>query len=243
MTRTNKHNSRKSVVVTAALRKELSRLKTILRKDPTCENWTDEELLCTAIRCMCEEMARIVGSDEHQTQNRDPMPLPYERWRVIPGYEGHYEASNHGRIRSLKRLEHGKPRITKQQCDNGYFQVSLRKNTNKRTERVHRLVALAFIGPPPNDKAHIDHINSDRSDCSARNLRWVSPSENHKSRVRHASIGGVQNPMSQFTAQQIRAIRRKYAAGDTQVKLAREFGVSGPTIGGIVRRKTYRNID
>ena len=104
-----------------------------------------------------------------------------EVWKSIIGYEGLYEVSNMGRIRSLERdtvckngkVRHYKENILKPYKDiYGYFNVYLRKNNKQRIYRVHRLVAIAFI-PNIGNKPYIDHINTIKIDNRVENLRWV----------------------------------------------------------------------
>ena len=114
-----------------------------------------------------------------------------EIWKDIEGYEGLYQVSSLGRVRSLDReivvLRGGNYYskiqkgciITNQKDTRGYNQVQLHKGTRKQvcTMRVCRLVANAFI-PNPDNKPCIDHINTDREDDRVSNLRWVSYKEN-----------------------------------------------------------------
>ena len=109
-----------------------------------------------------------------------------EIWKDVQGYEGLYQVSNLGRVKSLgrfiDRLVTGnywqeerilKPNKTKY----GYLMVELRKNYKPKYFKVHRLVALAFI-PNPENKPQIDHINAIKTYNSVNNLRWASHKEN-----------------------------------------------------------------
>lgn len=103
-----------------------------------------------------------------------------EEWRPIPGYEGLYEASSLGRVRS--------PRvILKQRLNNmGYPVVELSKNSRSRESLVHRQVILTFSGnPPPGMECR--HLNGDPTDNRAENLAWGSRSENTVDQVRHGT--------------------------------------------------------
>lgn len=107
-----------------------------------------------------------------------------EIWKPIAGFE-FYEVSNKGRVRSVSRdiemviggtscTRHQKGRILKPiRNPNGYTKVSIRE----QQKMIHRLVAEAFIDPVENKK-HINHKNSIRSDNRAENLEWCTPSEN-----------------------------------------------------------------
>lgn len=109
-----------------------------------------------------------------------------EIWKDIKGYEGWYQVSNLGRIKSLERTfvrKNGTPfkvreRILKYSFDHGgYPCVMLIKLKTKHNKTVHRLVAQAFI-PNPENKRCVDHIDGNRKNPIATNLRWSTVSEN-----------------------------------------------------------------
>ena len=101
-----------------------------------------------------------------------------EIWKPIKEFEGYYEVSNIGRVRSLNYKRTGKEKILKNIEDyKGYLEVGLTKNGKRKQFKVHRLVAEAFI-PNPENKPCIDHINTVKSDNRVENLRWVTYKEN-----------------------------------------------------------------
>lgn len=113
-----------------------------------------------------------------------------ERWLPIPGHEGHYEVSDHGRVRSLDRTLRQKngalrwwPGITLRPMSttNGYLKVRL-GGDNWRL--VHRLVLEAFVGPCP-DGMECLHGNDVRNDARLMNLRWGTHKENQRQAVAH----------------------------------------------------------
>lgn len=99
-----------------------------------------------------------------------------EAWKVIPGYEGLYEASSYGRIRSARR--HGTPGgiLTPVEGLQGYYMVNLCKGGRSKSLAVHGLVAAAFYGPA--EGREVDHVNRDRLDNRLGNLRYVPSSLN-----------------------------------------------------------------
>ena len=110
-----------------------------------------------------------------------------EIWKPVIGYEGFYEVSSLGRLRSVdridvntegdKRLLSGK--IIKLHKDShGYLIAVISKNGVHKTVKIHRLVAMAFI-PNPDCKRFVDHINTIRDDNRVENLRWVTARENN----------------------------------------------------------------
>lgn len=110
-----------------------------------------------------------------------------EEWRDVVGYEGYYEVSNMGRVRSIGRyvktawgFRFKQPHIMSENIHpiTGYHMVCLAKDGAKRTYMVHRLVAFAFIANPEN-KPQINHKNENKSDNRSANLEWMTAKENN----------------------------------------------------------------
>lgn len=103
-----------------------------------------------------------------------------EIWKDIAGFEGDYQVSNMGRVRSLSYRRTGKTKVLKQQIShNGYLTVGLydRRELKLYVVKVHRLVATAFV-PNPDNKPQVNHINENKLDNKADNLNWMTPTEN-----------------------------------------------------------------
>lgn len=101
-----------------------------------------------------------------------------EMWKPVKDYEGLYEISSLGRVKSLNYKGTGKEKILKNtEHSNGYLIVGLAKNGKYKLFYVHKLVAEAFI-PNPEGKPCIDHINTIKNDNRIENLRWVTHEEN-----------------------------------------------------------------
>lgn len=101
-----------------------------------------------------------------------------EQWLPIAGYEGLYEVSNYGQVASLNYRKKGERVILKLSAKTRYIKVTLRDVNGKwKTHWVHRLVGFAFL-PPPKKGEYIDHINGNKQDNHAWNLRWASPKQN-----------------------------------------------------------------
>jgi hypothetical protein len=101
-----------------------------------------------------------------------------EIWKDIKGYEGLYEVSSLGNVKSLK---YGKKRILKQGIGTyGYYLVGLCINGKQKTRRTHQLVAEAFLNHIPNgfNGMVVDHINNNRQDNNINNLQLVTAREN-----------------------------------------------------------------
>ena len=98
-----------------------------------------------------------------------------EIWCPIKGFEGLYEVSNYGRVRSIK---FGKEKILKTSRNtNGYLFVSIRKNGHRKNCRVHRLVAETFI-PNPSNLSEINHLDEDKDNNLVQNLEWCDRKSN-----------------------------------------------------------------
>ena len=105
-----------------------------------------------------------------------------EEWRDIKGYEGLYQISSEGRVKSKQRITRNnqtiKEKIRKPKIDkDGYCCVKLWIDGISKEYFIHRLVAQAFI-PNPYNKPCIDHINTNKTDNRVENLRWCTHKEN-----------------------------------------------------------------
>ena len=129
-----------------------------------------------------------------------------EIWKDINGYEGLYQVSTLGRVKSLEK--NGKKcKILKSNLNNnGYTHVILSKLNKRKTILIHRIVALAFI-PNTDNKPQINHINGIKNDNRILNLEWSTAAENTK----HAFNTGLRKiPMSSdLQKQRAREIRSK----------------------------------
>lgn len=122
-----------------------------------------------------------------------------EIWKNIEGYEGRYQISSHGRVKSLERIANhigGSRKVcerimksTRAGSKGKYRGVHLYKNRQPAQFLIHRLVARAFI-PNPNNKSEVNHIDGNPSNNHVSNLEWCSPAENNQ----HAYKMGLKSP-------------------------------------------------
>ena len=171
-----------------------------------------------------------------------------EEWRDICGYEGLYQVSNWGRVRSLSRVVNRKGQspchidgMIKSTPINprwGYVQVTLHSDGVPHTYRLHKLVAAAFIGERPGD-LDINHKDGNKTNNAASNLEYCTRSEN----VLHALDTGLSNrrgeghPLAKLSKQDVDDIRAAYRNGVLGKDLAVRYGVARSQISRIVNLK------
>ncbi len=174
------------------------------------------------------------------------MTDPTERWLPVAGYEGLYEVSDLGRVRSLPRqtrrgVRGGK--ILKPQTSagsKGYLFVNLCRDGTMWHVAVHRLVLEAFDRPcPPGMEAR--HGPGGKLDASLVNLRWGTRAENvGPDRLRDGQDNrGVRHGMSKLTSEQVKDIRRRSDAGETQQSIADRYGITFQNVSSITLGKTW----
>jgi len=170
-----------------------------------------------------------------------------ERWLPIPDLEGYYEASTHGRIRSVDRLirnGHGtypyRGKILKpSRLKDGRFVVSICIDGQETSCKVATLVARTFIGPRPPSQ-HVCHGPDGLTDNSPGNLYYGTPERNSQDRKRDGTdLSGEDSPLAQLTWVLVREIRERYRAGESQWDLAGSFDMSRSAISHIVSNRNW----
>jgi hypothetical protein len=157
-----------------------------------------------------------------------------EVWKPVVGYEGLYEVSNQGRVRSLQSA-----RIlsTKPSKHLGYVSYNLRRAGAARACYAHSLVLEAFVGPRQSSKHQACHGNGNRADNRVENLRWGTRAENYEDARRHGTNSkGKRHGGAKLTEQAVLAIR-----ADTRLhrEIALDYGVSRSRVSTIKSRRDW----
>lgn len=170
-----------------------------------------------------------------------------EEWRPVKGYEGRYEVSSLGRVRSLdfdrpysgQKPRRHKGKILSQPVSKqlGYRYVGLCDGKTSRCVLVHRLVAEAFVDRPASRKRLcVNHIDGNKLNNVPENLEWVTWGENNL----HAYRAGLRvGPKRKFSKEQVRYIR---SVNKSCGQLARDFGADVKTVWKIRTKKTYKEV-
>lgn len=175
-----------------------------------------------------------------------------EEWRAVPGYEGWYEVSDLGRVRSVDRIvDHEKDGSARRRTHilkpapntSGYPIVVLCKNSVNWTVPVHRLVSLAFLNDG-SDGLEINHIDGNKRNNRLCNLQRVTRSENLKHAYRMGLMVptpklGEKNGASKLVASDVIAIR---SSPTSRKKLATQYGVTVSNIDCILKGKSWKHL-
>ncbi|MCH4543165.1 NUMOD4 domain-containing protein [Ochrobactrum sp. A-1] len=167
-----------------------------------------------------------------------------EKWLPVVGWEGLYEVSDMGRLRSIPRKYCSGRVLKASAAKNGYLMVSFTFPAMKRQYAyVHRVVAEAFIGPCPNGM-EVCHCDGTRVNNQVENLRYGTRSSNALDRIEHGTMNpqkGEAHYHSKLTDDDVRWIRQNKTAM-SQRKMAVLFGVSHNTIGYAIRGEWWRHV-
>jgi len=169
-----------------------------------------------------------------------------ERWLAVPGYEGFYEVSTAGQVRSIKHQTRagwrGGIMLAQFPDRDGYSRVNLSRLGKVRSVPVHALVLKAFTGEPAPGQQGL-HGTGGRTDNSLGNLSWGTAQDNSDDKYRDGTMAcGERQGNARLHANDVRAIRQRYASGEAQETLAREFGISQPHVSRIILRQTWKHV-
>ena len=164
-----------------------------------------------------------------------------EIWKSVVGYEGRYEVSNLGNVRSLpNRTRSGVRALSLNRFKTGYLYVNLYSGTSeKRKALVHRLVAEAFIGTAP-EGSEVCHNDGNRSNNRVENLRYGTRIENQADRLLHGTSAiGEQNSAAKLNEEEVIAI---LSTDGTHSEVAAIYKVSPSLIAKIRRGEVWKHL-
>jgi hypothetical protein len=176
-----------------------------------------------------------------------------EIWKSIPGYEGYYEVSNCGRVRSLDRIiirsdgikvpQIGKLMRT-QPTQHGRRSVMMcGPGLKTRRREVHRMVLEAFVGPCP-ENMEACHRDDDCTNNHLENLRWDTKRSNMQERDRNGkTVKGQTHGNAKLTDEGVREMRRLRETGAKLSYLSERYGIAFGQIGAIVRREAWKHVE
>lgn len=166
-----------------------------------------------------------------------------EVWTDIPEYEGRYQVSNMGRVKSLDRSVIDKKgrkhpttgRVMKPVPDKktGHLRIGLFKDNKRCVLYVHRLVMEAFVGQCPSNM-EVCHNDGDSSNNRLDNLRYDTRNENM---IDASKIN--RHPAQKLSPEDVIAIRQRLSTGERQKDIAKDYGVGQYAISAINRRATF----
>lgn len=173
-----------------------------------------------------------------------------EIWKPVVGYEGLYEISSYGNVRSLDRFINVRGHIHKRKsrpmkvCCGRYKMIRLSKDSKVYTVNIHRLIADAFI-PNPQNKPQVNHINGVKTDNRIENLEWVTCSAN----IQHAydnglkkAVNGSRHYLSKLTDEIVSDIKRRIRNKEQIQSISNHYGVHQSSISKIKSGVTWKHV-
>lgn len=169
-----------------------------------------------------------------------------EQWKDVEGYEGIYQMSSLGRVRSFHQDVTVGRILEPYKAGRGYLQVTLCRDEERKRVYVHRLVAFAFLGPAPSPDHEINHKNGNKQDNRVENLEWVTAAYNTRHAIRALGVEhavGEKAGAAKITEQDVKEIRKLYKTGEhTQAELGEMFGITQSAIHLIICRKNWKHV-
>lgn len=184
-----------------------------------------------------------------------------EIWKPVIGYEGYYEVSSHGRVRSVERevvaLCRGKPTsfkyksrvlkpgFTRNKGNKCYHFVILSRESKTKIFMVHTLVCTTFHGPRPEGK-QAAHCDGDKYNNRADNLRWATKEENELDKLAHGRIKkGAEHHFAVLTEDVVKLLRKRFVPHcrkNGSRAMAKELGISAGSVHAAVTGKTWKQV-
>lgn len=167
-----------------------------------------------------------------------------EIWKDVVGYEGFYQVSNFGNVKSLGNEFSRKERFLKLSPQSkGYLTVVLQKNSTRKMVLVHRIVAEYFVDNAES-KVQVNHINGIKTDNRVENLEWVSHRENLDHAIKNnLTLKGEENRNSKLKDIDVVKIHSLLQKKTTIKELSESYNVSYSTIDGIRTNRYWKHLN
>jgi len=178
-----------------------------------------------------------------------------EIWKAVVGYEGMYEVSNLGSVKSIERVTQRvqKGSVVKQpikeslltrrpHVDTGHLQVMLSKNGRRQNQYVHDLVTRAFLGPKPAGM-QVCHGDGNSGNARLSNLRYDTPTGNASDRLLHGTDArGANNPGAKLDEAKVRRIRVLISEGLSTTEIGKQMNISRQTVNDIKMGRRWAHL-
>lgn len=174
-----------------------------------------------------------------------------EVWKDVPGFEGYYQASTLGRVRSVERIQvrsNGWPYkvqskvLTPTKDGNGYLRTAFSVNSKLTTIKIHRVVAITFLG---RTELEVNHIDGDKTNNRSTNIEYCTRSEN----LKHSYRIGLQKPRrgssnnkAKLHEKDIPFIRELFKAGKTSREIAAIYKMDKTVFLDIKNGKIWKHV-
>lgn len=168
-----------------------------------------------------------------------------EEWKDIKGFEGRYQVSSLGRIRSIRTKF---LKLSPASKDMPYYRVALYKSPKRHDwvrKPVHQIVAEAFVKKPDKKGLVVNHIDGNKHNNKPENLEWVTTKENNLHAIKNGLrwfYRGEDHPNAKLTEEQVKRIR-KLRHNKVRIKsIAKRFGIAWQTVMDITNRKIWKHV-
>ncbi len=166
-----------------------------------------------------------------------------ERWVIVPGFPD-YEVSDLGRIKRITKSRTGPgrpgtflhPSVPPSAT---YPMLSICRDGKRYSRTVHSIVCEAFHGPRPSPDHEVAHWDGVHTNAAAANLRWATRKENGEDSARHGTNRGANNGRSKLSEDDVRTIRRRRSQGETQQRIAEDYGITQVQVSTICSFKQW----
>lgn len=168
---------------------------------------------------------------------------PEEIWKDIPRYNGLYQASTYGRIKSIAHFYYStyKGKKVRRWLEEKIFEMKKlnskgykRLNLNGVVHFAHKLIAITFI-PNLDNKPQINHIDGNKLNNTVKNLEWVTNQENRTHAIKMGLHANRKTGLGKITFEQIRTIKNLYGIGVSQKRIAKQYNIVQQTVSKLIK--------